>query len=452
MRGLVGATILVVLLGSCGHHTSDASPPPERLASSNQLLDSKFCGSCHQEQYDEWSGSMHAYASDDPIFRSLNAQLQKEVPPEQRGFCMTCHAPVAVRMGKPFDVTALDASPELKGVTCVFCHSVTGVHGTNNNPLDFDTRDPPVMGAAIPDPVEPVVHRAEYRTWLDGTQDNQSGMCGPCHDIVTPGGAHIERTFNEWSHSKFGVGGQTKTSCAACHMPGRDGRAALTPNAPPRKVHDHSMVGVDLALVQFPAKDVQKSKVQAFLDGAIDARLCVRPQGAGATITVSLRNQHVGHAWPSGSNQDRRAWVEVTADAAGKEILHSGNVPDGTSVDSVQDPNIFVLRDHDTNASGQEDELFWRAVNLTSHQLPAATASDTDPRGTWVDATYPANVIPDRVTMALHIRPVDGGLLRVAQQVGGLDLGSLDPVPTFTLAKTQLEWTPDKNVPCVGEE
>ena len=41
------------------------------------LMDPAACQGCHPEAYREWSGSMHAYASDDPVFIALNAFAQR---------------------------------------------------------------------------------------------------------------------------------------------------------------------------------------------------------------------------------------------------------------------------------------------------------------------------------------------------------------------------------------
>jgi hypothetical protein len=353
---------------------------------------------------------------------------------------------MAVKLGRTKDGLDIDTMPELKGVTCTFCHLVDSVGGSSNNPLHLN--DSPVLGAAIHDPYEPNrTHDAAYVTWLDGTQDNQSGMCGACHDIVTPGGANIERTFDEWKKSRFGVGERTKTSCASCHMPGRDGRAAEVEGAPTRKVHDHKMVGVDLALTDFPERDEQKSAVQAFLDTAIEARVCVD----GTTIDVALANRQVGHNWPSGSNQDRRAWIQLTAYAGGTPILTTGDIPADKAVGKAADPFAFVLRDHLFDKDGKETELFWQAVKFTSTQLPAPVTSNTaDPRyDNSAHKTYTVTQAPDRVTMQVNIRPVDYDLIEELVASGDLDPNSIGPLSTFTLAKTRLEWTTASG-PCVG--
>ncbi|HTA90706.1 MAG TPA: hypothetical protein VK745_14045, partial [Polyangiaceae bacterium] len=57
-----------LLLIGCGN----AQPSSTSGLSQAELMDPKTCGSCHAEHYTEWSGSMHAYASDDPLFIALN--------------------------------------------------------------------------------------------------------------------------------------------------------------------------------------------------------------------------------------------------------------------------------------------------------------------------------------------------------------------------------------------
>ena len=38
------------------------------------MLDPATCQSCHPTHVRDWSGSMHAYASDDPVFVAMNAR------------------------------------------------------------------------------------------------------------------------------------------------------------------------------------------------------------------------------------------------------------------------------------------------------------------------------------------------------------------------------------------
>ena len=71
---------------------------------------------------------MHAYASEDPVFRALNALGQAETNGELGDFCVQCHAPLAVELGLTTDGLELDEVPEhLRGIGCTFCHQVDAV-------------------------------------------------------------------------------------------------------------------------------------------------------------------------------------------------------------------------------------------------------------------------------------------------------------------------------------
>src|ERR1022692_3670607 len=59
----------------------------------DQLVDPLTCKTCHPTQYQDWSGSMHAFATDDPVFQAMNGRAQVGT------FCLNCHAPLAVRGG-----------------------------------------------------------------------------------------------------------------------------------------------------------------------------------------------------------------------------------------------------------------------------------------------------------------------------------------------------------------
>lgn len=413
------------------------------------MLDSAACGGCHREQYREWEGSMHAYAADDPVFRALNTLMQREVPPEQQTFCLTCHAPMAVRLGRPTDFASLDANPELKGVTCYFCHAVDTTNGSSNNPLVLGDG---TMRGGIKDPIDSQFHRAEYSLRFDGERDGQPALCGPCHDIVTVHGAHIERTFKEWGESRFGIGEQTKAACGRCHMKAREAPASVVSGSPVRRVHDHSMVGVDLALTPFPERSEQRRMVQAFLDDAVNARLCVNPDAttSTATVQVTLKTEVVGHSWPSGSNQDRRAWIELTAFRAGTVILESGHIPEGTAVEAARDANLFLLRDHDFDPQGVETEFFWRTARFESNQLPPQRTSNPGRPGfdNSVHVNYALAAIPDRVVMAVKLRAIDFDLIDALEKEGVLDRRSFDPPTTFTLGTTKIEWTAASGQSC----
>src|SRR5262249_48770997 len=155
---------------------------------------------CHPDQFREWSGSMHAYAGEDPVFIAMNKRMQREAP-EMASFCVTCHAPLALRTGATKDGLNLDTvAPQLKGVTCFFCHSFDSIQGPfHNNFLKLATDG--VLRAGIRDPIAGAPHGASYSAFIDGENEASVMPCGPCHDIDTPAGVQLERTFREWQTS-----------------------------------------------------------------------------------------------------------------------------------------------------------------------------------------------------------------------------------------------------------
>src|SRR3954468_11928791 len=110
--GLLGAT----LLGGC----ADQAPEPKpQYLSRDALLKPETCRDCHSTHYQEWAGSMHAYASLDPVFLAMNRRGQAETRGKLGSLCIGCHAPLALREGATSDGLNLEQVPaQLQGVTC----------------------------------------------------------------------------------------------------------------------------------------------------------------------------------------------------------------------------------------------------------------------------------------------------------------------------------------------
>lgn len=401
-----------------------------------QLRDPSSCGECHPDHLREWSGSMHAYASVDPVFRAMNARGQRDTDGALGDFCVSCHAPAAVALGLTTDGLNLDdLDPNVAGVNCWFCHQVTDVAGDHNNPLVLAFDD--VFRGPIRDPVSTKAHGAEYSVRHDRDDLRSADLCGSCHDIVSPLGARIERTFEEWQESLFSKPGFGLT-CGGCHMPGRDGIAAEADGVPLRRVHSHSMPGVDVALVDFPERDAQRALVQELLDDTVSAFLCVGPAGDPTLAVGTLENLGAGHMFPSGATMHRRVWVELVAYRDGQEIYRS----DLTS----GDPNLWSIRSEMTGTDGQYVFYPWQAAGIEGELLPVQTTTDpNDPDYvfTHVSHNWLVNGAPDRVTMAVKVMPMSAEMLGDLSASGDLDPTIATAMPTFTLTPTVLEWTPE---------
>ena len=88
--GFAGAFGASVWLAGC---TSAPSSEPSTYAARDTLMDPETCATCHPNQFAEWSTSMHAHASDDPLFVAMNARGQREAGIGD--FCVKCARPSA---------------------------------------------------------------------------------------------------------------------------------------------------------------------------------------------------------------------------------------------------------------------------------------------------------------------------------------------------------------------
>ena len=421
--------ILVLILGCQNQPT----------LSGQDLLDPKNCAECHPTHYDQWVGSMHAYASTDPVFVAMNARGQRETNGELGDFCVKCHAPMAVYNGETTDGLNLDELPESsQGVGCAWCHLADEAIEDHNGMLNLATDE--VLRGGVADPIHTSAHRSGYSAFHDRNDNTSSQMCGACHDIITPSGVHLERTFAEWKESIFSADTAGRQSCGHCHMRGEDGPISNVTGSPHRRLHDHKMVGVDIALTNFPGRDTQRQATQHELDHALMAELCVVPSAGGSEINVRIDNVSVGHRWPSGASQDRRAWVEIRAFKDGEVIFETGAFGDD---EPIIDENTWVFHDRGYDTSGEIAHMFWDIAYTEVSTLAANTTLDpTDPAYYHAqERSFPLSGIePDRVEMRVRIRPVGLDMLEDLVSSGDLEADIISQMPVFDLGSTVLQW------------
>lgn len=447
---LVSFPASLLVLGAC----SEPASGPTGL-SVEELMDPKTCAKCHLEAYTEWSGSMHAYASSDPLFVALNQRGQDEA--NVGTFCVGCHAPLAVRTGATRDGTNLASLPaRLQGVTCYACHNVNQITNTHNNSTRLANDS--VMRGALADAVTNDAHQSAYSSLHDRTQLESSKLCGSCHDVVNGHAVAIERSFAEWQASAFA--GSNGSTCGQCHMAKKPepGPIANVPGAPPRDRHSHEFPGVDLALTPFPQAEAQRAAVQRLLDTTLQTALCVRGTGSNANLVVIADNVGSGHEWPSGAAQDRRAWFEVAAFAKGSELYHSGAVPAGSDPDPTRDGDLWLVSDCMLDAAGSSVSQMWAAKSVDSNLLPGQLTFDKSSPlfyQSHVMRSFPKDPLaslasyPERATLDVHLQPFPLSLfddLFTDPERLGLDAATVAALRERILPLNvgeQLVWTPE---------
>lgn len=276
--------VLIILAASGG---LAADPPRLNLSG---FTSSQVCGVCHQDIFAMWKGSKHARAFENPIFAAAYRDLQREGG-DARRLCLRCHAPIAGITG---DLEAQQAITR-EGVTCDFCHSVTGVAiRDTDSPFVVEVggpkRGPKVGASSAAHAIQPsILHKS-------------SRLCGGCHEFRNPEGLTTISTFSEWRASSYPA---ELRACQDCHFLPVNGRSTIqTGNPGGSKVPDHRL---------------QRSQEQLRDAVKLDVPQVTREAGR-AVVRVAIRNTGSGHAVPTG-HPSRRLLLKVEARSAGSGSL-----------------------------------------------------------------------------------------------------------------------------------
>jgi len=440
--------VLVLALVACG----DKLPVAE-------LQDPATCQECHPKHYQQWSGSMHAYSSDDPVFLAMNKRGQRETNGELGDFCIQCHAPMAIQLGVAtganFDPAALP--PAARGVTCYFCHNVDEVTADHNNGLVL-AMDQTMRGGAKK-PVDSPAHNSAYDT-LMASKTNNSTMCGSCHDVTTPRGVTLERTFSEWKATIFATTDPVAflpQTCSGCHMKPTTETIAEGDNVKSRTdgFHEHMWPAIDQALTPFPELEAQAAAVERELKSSVkiigtrplgsrDAMggICVAPNGE---LTVRVDSLSVGHMFPSGAAQDRRMWLEVRAFRSDNSVVfESGIVPAGQDPEDISDPNLKGFWDRTFKDDNTQAHFFWDVARYDSQLIrPAVTL---DPNSPLFDHSTTAKFLVasiseiDRVEAQLYVRPLAYSIFHELELTGDIDPSIKTKLETLLIGEKSI-WT-----------
>ncbi len=457
--------LFVLVLAACGD---------EPKYTVEQLQNPETCKECHPKHYDQWAGSMHAYASDDPVFLAMNKRGQRDTNGALGDLCIKCHAPMALELGlaKGADFDPATLPPEAKGVTCFFCHNVEQVTDDHNNPLKL-AMDQTMRGGARK-PVDNPAHHSKYDEMMAGKTSN-STMCGACHDIVMPNGVHLERTFSEWKETIFAQNDPAAflpQTCTSCHMFPSDEIIADNPDLPVKSrdngFHEHMWPAIDQALTPFPQMAEQEAAIMRDLTPAIAIKgikpintpeapggICLDPPGV---LSVRIDSFSVGHMFPSGASHDRRMWLHVEVfDASGSTIYEKGEVQPGMDPEDMGEPALTTdcemdlpscsaFYDRTFKEDGTPAHFFWEVATVKSRLIKPPVTRDPNQVGYDHSTTVKFDVgsailqQADRIEAQLYMRPLPFAVLRDLEQSGDLDPSIKDKVKTLPVGEKSV-WT-----------
>ncbi|HTI37123.1 MAG TPA: multiheme c-type cytochrome [Vicinamibacterales bacterium] len=398
--------------------------------------DPATCASCHQQQYQEWLGSMHAIAMSSPVTELQNRlvlikeqrdRADGKATPEVGDLCVRCHAPTS-RLGSarsqedPSAALPERASASAFGVSCVACHLVVdltakpdhnGVQFKNIENVSWAPGLKTMFGsfgqrAGDPPPVGNAGHRSEGRDFYVQARDStrQSEFCATCHTVAVdlPGGEKtltLQDTFREWEAGST-IGGlnwkQQGLGCLDCHGQDLTGVASLAAQLAQRDATGNSeplagrleKVTAALQALTLPASD----RLAADPAGRVDGPL---PERRQRRHTFTGVDYHLESALPFAAD---------SAGATGDSAIQRETIA------RVQSLHRIAAAIRISGLSGSDLQV--DVMNLASgHQLPTGFAFA---REMWIEVA----VADPRPQFADGFRVIVGG------RTDGLPLGSSD--------------------------
>ena len=259
-----GSALASVLLGlvllTSATYAAEATKPAEQDNPHAQVYDASAfpsaskCATCHQQIYDEWSSSSHAYSAISPMFHKFEQKIN-DLAPTISNFCVRCHMSVGTTLGEKRDAPLWERSQiSREGVTCITCHRVNEQFTKVNGDRRIEPGDihQPMYGPIGGDGVAEVVNnKGEYKvatsaaergakihtTGIKFEQLKKSEFCVSCHQVAVNIGIKLEVVWDQYRNSPAFEQGVT---CQDCHMGKVPGVAAGYDRGPAAKLQGKS--------------------------------------------------------------------------------------------------------------------------------------------------------------------------------------------------------------------
>lgn len=221
--------------------------PHAAVYAESQYPSANACASCHQQIYDEWASSNHAYASISPMFHKFEQAITTLTQGTIGTFCVRCHQQIGTQIAEKRYWPLWERSQiSREGITCITCHRVAEQYGKVNGERNVAPGD-------IHTPVAGMLRESEFATVLDQKDDlriavdetergtpvhsnvirfqqiSESEFCVSCHQVAVNLGIKLEVVWDQYRDSPAFRKGDT---CQDCHMGAVPGVAAGYTTAP----------------------------------------------------------------------------------------------------------------------------------------------------------------------------------------------------------------------------
>ncbi|MEW6429530.1 MAG: cytochrome c family protein [Thermodesulfobacteriota bacterium] len=401
------------------------------------------CGECHEQQYREWTGSVHALALKDPVYQGELNKAVQAVGHEISRQCEGCHSPAGMVTGEIKGAGLAGLGPmALAGVSCDICHSISDVTHWQTPSREPENGSmvltPGVEGTEGPvrtkrGPIPPPEGCGEdFHGCAESPLHLRAELCASCHQVYHYDSHFpLEATYLEWKHGPYA---QKAVLCQDCHMVDIKTflRTADTFQKPKREEYHHYFNGANYLLYHLAAGAAKKAGDEelagnlkekyemavARLQSAADLEVSPVYRGNDlAEIKIRVKNIRAGHNLPTSLTNVRQMWLEVTARDDKGNVLFSSGTLDARG-DLPADTRMF-------NSDGMGDDFHFA---IDPWVVTAFSRHDTIPPKGYKDVYYgvrlPEGVKGVRVEAKLRYRQADQHVAEklLAAVPAGIDL------------------------------
>lgn len=445
LGGVIAACLVIVLAGVSqvfASHAQEAMVPVAHASlGDHTLFAAQDCSSCHSAITQQWQVSAHAHAATDAYYQAVTTLFIEERGPQAVQYCATCHNPIGLMQGevdpnaakrvtapggaayqaRKLGIALPISQRAAEGVTCAMCHQVAQIAASPvNGSLQLATNMAVLPTNAL-DQLSLRAVPASHKETLLRPVIQQAELCGSCHNLRLPNnGAALEPTYDEWKASPYPERGVT---CQSCHLPQVPGPKA--DSSPLQTVGAHGSIPGAVSSLKGLADDPSLLQKAATLE----ARLTTTPIDPSKLVaTITITNTGAGHHLPTGANDLRQMWLELTLrDSSGQVLWSSGTLDKYGMLDPTAVQFHKVLGD----ANGKPIDLhrIWIATQVLTdtsllpleartipYQIPLASSTST----------------PYKLTVRLLYRDVSQAFSEFAQDSAVPDL------PTREMARTDV--------------
>jgi hypothetical protein len=318
-----GLALVLAVLATQAAHGAPPKDPSRSMLNPGAFTTAEVCGGCHKDIHAAWSESVHARAFSNPAFTAALQTVASKGTAREKAACLSCHAPTSL-VSKGKDDPLLQ-----EGITCSFCHSITGARDRWS--MEMFTIDPgqtmrgPFQYASSPG------HDTEYsplhRTAL---------LCASCHQLTNGKGVPVLATYDEWKAGPWPARG---VQCQDCHM-------ALVPGAVAEDIPKPAQVSAqDRRLINLH-KLVGGSSLGQLRRALTATVRRTKRDGGTIKLDVDVKNDAAGHRAPTGL-PTRSIVLKVTGTREGKPFFNEERVYRRTLLDAAgkaitQDADAFT--------------------------------------------------------------------------------------------------------------